>query len=1366
MVFPFRYTLFIVLFLFVVFQSRGSNEYVQYYTIEDGISQNEVTGILQDSKGFLWIATRGGLNKFDGYNFTNFTSTGNNRNSFFNPSIECLYEDSKGNIWIGSKSGGVDKYNPKLATWNNFNTSDSSKIRLSGDRIINIMEDSDGNIWFGSWLNGITMYDPGKDSVTYLLNNHRVSKIQEYDRQHILLATNSGIFIYNKADKKISILHQNQINFEVTSLITDLKNQLIWFSGWEKGLCRYSMKDKTFRQYAVRNDLTGPFDSETNGYSLMQDSNGAIWFGTWGDGLYRFNPIIEKFDKIEIKPFGRGENDVDYDAILDICQDREGSIWIGTNGGGVCQIEEKPLFSGISLYNDNGKGLKNYHILSILKDHFGILWLGTKNGLYFSENGKDFFEVKQMVERNAPQKPSQITGRMRLIQSIFEDHQHNLWIGTDLGIYQIVKNRNEYFYVIDSDNPQNLIKINTIYRKKNLLFVGTQQQGLWVKNEYPTANGGFQNFMPGKDSELMNERISFIAEDIKQRIWLGTYSGVYFFDVGSNRIRSLKYRSGYSLSSNIILSWCQYNNTTYFIGTPSGLNRLDEQPDGEFIVTKYFRENGLPNDYIDGLTKDEIGNLWISTNYGISKFNIDANKWWNFQKSDGLQGQSFSEGCVFKDASGAIYFGGTSGYNFFKPSEIVENKILPQTNITALRIHNTLISPGQKFGNHLIIDRDISDVISIILNYKENEFSISFASTSYKSSERNQYQYRLVNNDNQWINSSSTQTVYFSNLKAGDYIFEVKGSNNHGIWSEKPATLKITILPPPWKTKWAFLIYIGILLFIVWLIRWFAVHQASLQHQLHVEKLKHEQEHQLSELKFQFFTNISHEFRTPLTLIFAPLKELVQKAQAYQLQSEAQEKINLIYKNTGQLMKLVNQLLDFRKAENNNLKLVARYLNIEDFIKETCLPFYELAKFKEINFRVDVTLNNKELWFDRDKMEVILNNLISNALKFNNQGGYVRVSVKEDENHLIVCVKDNGKGVSQPAISHIFERFYQVDNSDNIGSTGIGLSLVKHLVELHGGIIEVESELGKGSKFIVKFKKGNGHLKPEQIFSIDPNADKFITDEPVRKRFILSRQKKNLVSDECILIVDDNLDIIKYLESLLKPMFRIESAKNGKEAFSKVVKLIPDLVISDVMMPEMDGFELCNKIKSNELTTNVPVLLLTAKSADQYKLMGIQTGADDYISKPFDPNYLIEKVQKLLLSQKKLKKQFSKSIRLEPSDIEIELSDEIFLKKCISTIEKNMRNENFSIETLAIELNMSNSSLYRKIKLLTNSSSAEFIRSIRLKRAAQLLQDKNKTVSEIVYEVGFNDLKHFRQIFIKQYHCSPSKYREKLINGS
>ena len=765
-----------------------------------------------------------------------------------------------------------------------------------------------------------------------------------------------------------------------------------------------------------------------------------------------------------------------------------------------------------------------------------------------------------------------------------------------------------------------------------------------------------------------------------------------------------------------------------------------------------------------GITEDNLQNLWVSTNAGISKYNLKTKKIHNFTTIDGLSSTSFSETSVCKGRNNTIYFGGTYGLNSFNPEEIVENDYKNSIVFTNLSLYNQRVDIGKVYGNHTILEKSLNNTAEITLNNQQKNFQIEFSALDYKALGKNQYAYKLENFDKNWNYIGDQHFINFNNLQPGEYTLNIKSSSNNFIWNEQPRKLKIIIRPPVWQTWYALIFYVILIVGIVTIIRWNAVKQVRMAKNLEIEKIRHEQDQRISEMKFQFFTNISHEFRTPLTLIFAPLKELIQKAQAYKIQDEALEKIQVVYKNTNQLMKLINQLLDFRKAETENLKLVARYLNIEDFIREACYPFFELAKIKDIEFRIDSTLKNKDIWFDRDKMEMIINNLVSNAFKFNKKSGFVRIRLEENASEVVIKVADSGKGIPSSAVEHVFERFYQVENGENIGSTGIGLALVKYLVDLHRGIIEVDSELGKGTEFRLRLKKGKDHLNPEQLFANEAENITLIREEYNLNRFLPSRNKRKIASDTCILIIEDHPEVNQYLVALLENYYRVESAFNGKEGYAKAVELIPDLIISDVMMPEMDGFELCKKIKENTLTSTVPVILLTAKSADQYKLMGIQTGADDYISKPFNPDYLIEKVQNMLLSQTKLKKQYSRSIRLDPSDIEIEASDEVFLKKCISIIEKNLQSEGFSAETLAKILNLSSSSLYRKLKSLTKLSSAEFIRSIRIKRAAQLLQDKNKTISEVAYEAGFNDLKNFRQVFHKHFNCSPTEFRNKNMS--
>ncbi|MCA1760633.1 MAG: helix-turn-helix domain-containing protein, partial [Bacteroidales bacterium] len=619
--------------------------------------------------------------------------------------------------------------------------------------------------------------------------------------------------------------------------------------------------------------------------------------------------------------------------------------------------------------------------------------------------------------------------------------------------------------------------------------------------------------------------------------------------------------------------------------------------------------------------------------------------------------------------------------------------------------------------------------------------------------------YKLEGYDSDWISLGNSRSVTFRNLRAGDYVFKVKSANNYNVWNEIPAEIAITILPPFWQTWYALVSYILLVVGIVSLIRWNAVKQIRLANNLEKEKLLHEQDQRISELKFQFFTNISHEFRTPLSLMIAPLKEVLNPSRNFKLTDELSRKIEMVYHNADRLMKLVNQLLNFRKAEAGNMKLAARHSDMEAFVNEVCYPFNELAKINNISFKVKSSLKTKYIWFDREKLEIILNNLISNAFKKVKENGKIEVALFEEEEEILLSVSDNGPGIKPAEIQHIFDRFYRVEKTDNYGSSGIGLALTKRLVELHKGTISVSSQPNEHTEFIVALPKGNSHLSEDEMITSPEPIQKNIPTKTFFPRVFSTKQKSRPKSDKCILVVDDKREITEYLEDLLGTFYCVETAFNGSEGFQKALELKPDLIISDVMMPETDGFEFCKKVKTSVEISTVPFILLTAKNEDH--LLGTRTGADDFISKPFDPEYLLHKIENLLLSKEKMKKQFSKSVRLEPSAIEITPAEQVFIEKIMDVIEKNLQNPEFSSEVLAQEMNMSNSTLYRKLKELTDSSTAEFIRTIRIKRAAQLLAYKEKTVTEIAYEVGFNDVKHFRTVFQKQFGCAPTEYRNK-----
>lgn len=1316
-----------------------------FLTVDDGLSHNEVTAIVQDHDGFIWIGTRGGLNRYDGYEFKIFNQVPGDTNSLVNPSIESLFVDKKGNIWIGTKSGGVSKFNPDTHQFTNiiYDYQHENSI-LPDSRVISFFEGEDEKIWMGTWGEGFIIYDEKSSEAEKFMPGVMVNAIcRSTDNRYWIATSFNGL--YEFIPETGELLHRTE-DFRAQQIVEDRKRNVLWISG-----------DKLIK-YDLRNNKSVSYPK--NSHSINLSSEGTIWLGTWGAGLYRFNPEEEEFQKFSIYPETFISKNKDYDAVLYIFEDRDKNTWLGTNGGGLCVLTPKLEFHSVGYHPDNDKGLINTRVMSVVDDSKGNLWIGTiGSGLIWSPDRKNFYQVP--CKKNPRQD-------FFVIKYIFEDNSNRIWTGTNTGCY-LVEFRN--------GKPE-LIKVQEIFKEfpdigqgvsfldfENQFWYGTLDDGLFVldkKNNYRLSKRfSFDNTASG---ELKSDRISFQMKDSKNRIWLGTYNGLHIYNAKESTIHVAEHYFEISgnFTGNIITCMEEDQFGNIWIGTPNGLNKLIETGQNKFRVDYFTEKEGLASNFVKGISHDSDGNIWVSTSTSISMFNVKTSTFINFNERDGIKGKNFTEASVFRNKKGELFFGGDFGITYFRPENI---KPLQKENIpifTDFKIFNRHVDVGQKFGQRVILKKLISHVQEIYIPYNFNNFEIQFSALDFASMGGNSYKYMLENLDNEWQNLGKRRFVNFINLKPGEYILKVKSTNNHSIWSDESASIKIHILPPFWQTWYALLFYIIIVICIVSIIRWNAVKQVRLANSLEIEKLQHAQDQKMNELKLRFFTNISHEFRTPLTLILAPLKELTGKKDKYGISEEAEKKLAIVQNNSLRLMKLINQLLDFRKIETGNMKLSANLSNIEEFVSEVCMPFNELAEINGIGFRYKPALNTKQIWFDREKMEIILNNLISNSFKFIRENGKIEVALYEEEEEVLLCVSDNGPGIPSAEIQHIFDRFYQIAPAKGYGSSGIGLNLVKRFVEMHKATISVTSEPNVNTEFVVALKKGDQHLLPGEKQEI-PNVDNLALKKESLVYGIFSGNKKQVAkSDESILIVEDSPEIKDYLLSLLAPMYATETASDGEEGFNKAIAKIPDLIISDVMMPGIDGLEFCKKIKNNKSTATVPFIFLTAKTDEQFRLLGTQMGADDYISKPFDPGLLLEKVKHILENRKKLKEQFSKSIRLEPSNIEITSAEEILIGKAISIIEQNLQNSNLSSDFLASELNMSNSSLYRKLKELTGFSIAEFIRSIRIKRAGQLLADRNKTITEIAYEVGFNDVKHFRAVFQKHFSCSPSEFREKL----
>ena len=817
--------------------------------------------------------------------------------------------------------------------------------------------------------------------------------------------------------------------------------------------------------------------------------------------------------------------------------------------------------------------------------------------------------------------------------------------------------------------------------------------------------------------------------------------------------------------SHSITSIVQDKEKNYWL-TTQGEGLFFLKSDWSFFE-KFQQEDGLPSNHLLGGLLDAADNLWISSNNGLSKFNPKTRQFENFDVLDGLQSNEFNAGAQAISSEGLFLFGGVNGFTIFNPAEISKNDYQPSVVITNFRINNENVTIPD-FGEHPIPKE-------LILEFNQSPFSFDFIALNYAQPQKSTYFYKLDGYNQDWVNNGNNRQTTFTFIDPGKYTFRVKAANKDGVWSKQEGVVKLRILPPPWKTWWAYLLYAAAILILGLVIRNQALLRIRDKRALKKEKLEREKIEELNEMKLQFFTNISHELRTPLTLILGPLERMLSKEKVYD--SGQKQDLLLIKRNAKRMLRHVNNILDFRKHEVGKLKLKTAKGNIVRFLKETTLPFQEMALRRKINYQFMAESDKIEAYYDRDKMEIILFNLLSNAFKFTPDGGNIQVRISKsvsssDGNPEVkIIVADNGKGMSEEKAARIFDLFYQIENEDytlNSGS-GLGLSLTKSLVELHRGSIQVISSEGKGSSFIVCLPMGKKHLKKNEIikgFKSSEDASLYLTPESRHKRVLETipeegDKKGKKQKRPFLLIVEDNDEVRQFIISCFKEEYNIYEAKNGKEGLELAIEKQPDLILSDVMMPEMDGVTLCGKLKKDFRTSHIPIILLTARTSVIFKKSGLETGADDYITKPFTPDLLKVRVKNLMESNKRLHQYFLRTHRINPEEIRLSSRDETFIADAIQLVEQNLSDSEFNVDSFAKALGMSRTSVFTKLKSLTGLSISEFRRSIRIKRAAQLLLQNKYTISEITYMVGFNDLKYFRDCFKKQFQCTPSQYIKK-----
>lgn len=1339
---------------------------IEYLTIDQGLPHNGVTSIIQDKQGFIWFGTFGGLTRYDGQNMKVFQFEPGNPNSLTNNSIETLFESSDRKIWIGTKSGGLNCFDPTHETFTHYVFDAANPGSISGDGVLSVAETTDGTIWVGTNGNGLNWRDSHTEEFHRLLGGHIILNLMCSRDGTLWVVSGSGLFKIEKGSKtpeQVPLALPKDAT--LVAIAIDEENGLLFMSGWEMGLMIYDIR----KQKVIRHIIGTGNEASRNSndlYSLYWDNHSKkLWIGSWGDGLKcavgDFNP-----ESVLIAPEPRTRHNTNYDVVLEIFRDQSGNIWIGTDDGGVCKLSEHNSF--FKSYTFKNSDISSGHVYCMVEDKDSSLWIGTKGGGLNKLRGEKITPHKIIDDEFRNVKVNNIT-------TLYKDTDDVVWFGSDFGLHKIKSIIEDKIHVEtftpDPVNNNSLSDrmITAIHRDRDGTFwVGTHRGGVnrlirYDKNGSPL----FKVYRPDQKNihSLATNRISCFFEDSKGRLWVGTFKGLHLYRRDIDGFLKIFHEpeKATGLSNDIVTCITEDGDGNIWAGTPGGLNKIIVD-NGVLQASYITRKNGLPNDYINSIEVDDAGRLWIGSNGGLFRFDVKTHQIHLFNVKDGLQSNAFSENAAFKSANGMMYFGGINGFSTFNPRNEITINVSPLA-FTSLKIMNREVQPGTEINGRKPIEKSISYTRDITLTHRDKVVTVGVSSLDFTIPEKKRYAFKLEGFDTEWSDFQSSSLVTYTNLRAGTYTLLAKVGDSGNIWVGEPIALRITVLPPPWETWWAYTLYGGVIVAMVLLFRKVEKKHMSLKDAVQAARLEKLKEKEISEMKIRFFTNVSHELKTPLTLITSPLEELLVSEG---VPKQVREKLLLMHRHSDRLLTLIHQLLDLRKAESGNMKLLAAQHDIVKFTFEVFKSFTDLAERRKIAYTFQSEADNLSVAFDDNKIEMALTNILSNAFKHTPESGAIAccIEIEKDvvsnKSFCNISVRDTGRGIPKEAKDKIFDLYYQVAVVDSlkISGTGIGLSLVKEIMQMHEGSVTVESTEGKGSQFTLKLPLSpvSGDAKnyrstnatPESKTETGKEADTAIETAPKKE---IADLEKNL-----ILIIEDTDELRKYIVDLLVDEFSVIQASSGEDGLKLAMTKIPDIIISDVMMEKIDGFEVCHSIKNNVHTSHIPVILLTAKNMPENELSGFNVGADDYIKKPFNPTILLARIKRLLESRKQLKEYYSRKVTLQPTNIEITSYDEAFLQKAMNYVEANLQNQNLTTESLGLELAMSHSTLYRKLKALTGLTINEFIRSIRIKRAAQLLETGEYSVSEAAFETGFSEVKYFRNYFKEQFGCPPSEY--------
>lgn len=1342
----------------------------------DGLSNSAVTSSYLDSKGYMWFGTWDGLNQFDGSNIKVFKPSAFRKNAINNNIIRSILEDRFNNLWIVTEAGlntynyehnaftsylnnvefieyreesyrasldadsviWCSKYNYGICKFDYENMQFSEPIRMSNQdditkKTVGFAFTSNEQLWCLSEEGNVYKLEHGSDweitKTIYLSSKYEFDSDKNwfytYHNNLFLFVSlnNGGLLSIHLEDGTIQEIESQFTPFFVTSLSAGLEGNFLW-GGTDEG--------KVFKLDLAEHSHITPIEISKNGkvkiWSITQTKPDLLWIGTDGDGVHKYIMEGNFFELINKGDLSEGN--LNHNIVRATHEDENGNLWVGTRGNGLNFI---PVSGAPTKVFDAQNGLSNNAVLSLGNDSYKNIWIGVDG------EGIDMFEAKTGKVLHFPDDFENTSGiKLGSVYSICLDAFNDLWIGTSgYGLFRL-----------------------TIEQKKGGKYSLVNYRH--YKSDQLNKNG------------LNSNIIYSIAEGEPNILWIGTRGGgLYRLNTISEKFEAFRSHSDdlNSLMNDDVLSLCKSNNDDLWVGTSGGLNRLKLNI-FPYQFIHYTEQNGLPNNTIHAIQTDQNDNIWVSTNNGLAKVDYRNNQIRSYFYSDGLQSNEFTDGAsCFGTLTGKLYFGGVNGFTYFDPNKVTDTEYFPNLVITKFSMFN------EKDTEKNPVPMYIDALDSLYLNYDQNFFRFEFTILNFHNKQKCQYAFKLENFNTDYTIIKKEGEATYTNVPPGDYIFKVKCTNEDGIWNPDIREIKLTIHPPFWKTTWAYISYVIIAFAGVFLLIFLLLRRTKMRNKLAMERLEIQKTKEINHYKFQFFTNIAHEFRTPLTLIMAPAAQLMD---FHPDNKEISPYVKSIYNNSTRLLHLIRELIDFRKVETGHFDLRVQNYDLTDFTRTITEAFTQYALEKEIQLKLIDNSQNIIGWFDNNIMEKILLNLISNALKYTPKKGSVRIELMHQQKNAIIKITDTGIGIPTKYQDKIFDRFFQNTNSfpkekRNLDSAGVGLSLTKSLIELHKGSIQLESKPNIGSCFTISIpisKSQYSYRERQNEIVIDESRikDRAIEEIMGLEEVSFSNKATEISAVDTIkhniLVVDDNAQLRNLIYDILHQDYSVLLAKNGIEALDKINSNDISVIVSDIIMPEMDGLELCNTIKEDINTCHIPVILLTAKGELEHRIQGIESGADSYIPKPFDPRHLKVRIRKLIEMRNQVRNAFQSVQTVSVKDVSgLYKRDAKFVDNLQKIVEENIDKAELNADMLVDQLAMSKTQLYRKIKAVTGFTPHGFIRNFRLKKAASLLLESSYSVSEIIYETGFNNRTYFYRCFKELYGESPTDYKKNIFNN-